>query len=289
MQKGKIMALKLKKILFPTDFSKNAQRALPLAAKIASLTGSELILFHTVYGTLDRPDFVHDREKAINDASQQFEKLITDLRKDSQYKKLEISTILQSGPPTTGLLEKANKYNTDLIVMGTKGATGNRNVIFGSVASAIIVKSEIPVLAVPPSSSLDDLKHITFTTDYHEGDLQALHQTIELADLFKSSIDIIHVAERKSLSTEIKFRGFRELVREKSGYENISFDIKYEYDFFPAMADYCIDNPYSLLVMVKHKKTFWEKLVEKNHSKEMACYTKVPLLVLIGDKKTKNR
>jgi nucleotide-binding universal stress UspA family protein len=219
IQNGKIMAFELKKILFPTDFSKNAQRALPLAAKIASLTGSEIILYHTVYGTLDRPDFVHDREKAINDANQQIDKLITDLRKDSQYKKLEISTILQSGPPTTGLLEKANKYNTDLIVMGTKGVTRNRNVIFGSVASATIVKSEIPVLVVPPGSSLDDLKHIAFTTDYHEGDLQALQQAIELAKSLKSSIDIIHVGERQSLLTEIKFRGFRELVREKSGFK----------------------------------------------------------------------
>lgn len=277
------MVFEIQKILFPTDFSKNAQRALPLAAKIASLTGANLILYHTVHGTLDRPDFVHDRETAINEATQQFEKLIANLKRENQHKKLEISTILQSGPPTTGLLETANKHNADLIVMGTKGATGNRSVIFGSVASATIVKSEIPVLAVPPGSSVDDLKHITFTTDYHEGDFQALQQTIELAELFKSSIDVIHVAERESLLTEITFRGFRELAREKSGYENISFDIKYEYDFFPAMNEYCTDNPHSLLVMVKHKKTFWEKLVEKDHSKEMACYTKVPLLILVGD------
>lgn len=277
------MAFKLEKILFPTDFSKNAQRALPLAAKMASLTGSELILFHTIQGTLDRPDFVHDREKAINDAEQQFDTLIAELKKDDQYKDLEISTVLQSGQPITGLLDKAKKYHADLIVMGTKGATGNRNVIFGSVASITIVKSEIPVLAVPPGSSFGDLKHIIFTTDYHEGDFEALQQTIDLADLFKSSIDIIHVAERKSLLSEIKFRGFRELVKEKIGYKNISFDLKYECDFFPAMTEYFIDNSHSLLVMVRYKKTFWEKFVEKNHSKEMAFYSKVPLLVLIGD------
>ena len=134
------MAIKMNTIFFPTDFSKNAQRALPLAARIASFTGSRLVLFHTIYGTLDRPDFIQDKEKAIDEASQQFEKLITDLKKDDQYKDLEISTILQSGTPITGLLEKAVEYNADLIVMGTKGATGNRNVIFGSVASSTIIK-----------------------------------------------------------------------------------------------------------------------------------------------------
>ncbi|MGM0588070.1 MAG: universal stress protein [Bacteroidota bacterium] len=281
------MAFDFNNIFFPTDFSKNAKRALPIAAKIASLAGSRLILCHTVSGTLDRPDLAPDREKAINDARELFEQMIVELRQDDQYKDLEILVVLQSGPATTGLLEQAHKQGADLIVMGTKGATGNRKLLFGSVASSIILKSEIPVLAVPPGSSFDDFKHIAFTTDYHDGDLEALQQVIELAKLFDSSIDIIHVADQQNLLTDVEFRGFKDLVRDKTGYDKISFDIIYEYDFYPAMSEYCMDHPHSLLVMVRYKKTYWEKLVKKDHSKEMACYTKVPLLVLVGGKKTK--
>jgi len=271
-------------IFFPTDFSKNAQRALPFAAKIASRTGSKLTLFHASQSALDfAPDFEQQKEKAISEAGQQFDALVAELKKNDDFKDLEISTVLQSGHPTVGLLAKAREYGADMIVMGTKGATGNRNVVFGSVAASIINKSDIPVLAVPPGSSPEDLKHITFTTDYHEGDLQALQQTADFAELFKSSVDVIHVAEQRGLMTEIKFRGFRELVKDHADYGNMNFELKYDYDFFPVMADYFVDNPNSLLVMVRYKKTFWEKLVNRNHSKEMAFYTKVPLLVLIGD------
>jgi nucleotide-binding universal stress UspA family protein len=277
------MAFDFRNIFFPTDFSKNAERALPIAAKLAFLTGSRLILYHSIPGTLDRPDLASDREKAINDARLKFEKMIVDLKKDDQYKDLEILTVLQSGPSTTGVLEQAREHNSDLIVMGTKGATGNRKILFGSVASNTILKSEIPVLVVPPGSSFDDLKQIAFTTDYHDGDFQALLQVIELAKLFDSTIDIIHVADQQNLLTEVEFRGFKDLVKEKAGYDKITFDIKYDYDFYPAMSEYCIDHPHSLLVMVRYKKSYWEKLVKKDHSKEMACYTKVPLLVLIGD------
>ncbi|MCW9705210.1 universal stress protein [Fodinibius salsisoli] len=278
------MAFDLKNILFPTDFSKNAQRALPIAAKIASITGSKLTLFHASQSALDfAPDFEKQKKKAIREASQQFDELIADLKKDDQYKYLEVSTVLQSGHPTVGLLAKARECNADLIVMGTKGATGNRSLLFGSVAGSIINRSDIPVLAVPPGGSPDDLKHIVFTTDYHEGDFQALLQTTEFAKLFRATVDVIHVAEQRSLSTEIKFRGFKDLVKDHAEYENINFELNYDYDFYPVMADYLVDNPNSLLVMVRYKKTFWEKLVENNHSKEMAFYTKVPLLVLIGD------
>lgn len=277
------MATEFNNIFFPTDFSKNAEKALPFAAEIASRTDSKLILFHASQSAMDfAPNFEQAKEEAIKKAGKEFDKLIANLNKDDRYSNLEIATILQSGHPTVGLLEKVSENDSGLIVMGTKGATGERNVIFGSVASSIINKSETPVLAIPEGSKVEDFKHITFTTDYHEGDLGALKQTVALAKLFNSDINVMHVAEKRSLLSDIKFRGFRELVKEQTEYENIAFKIKYDYDFFPVMADYLIDNPNSLLVMVRHKKTFWEKLLERDHSKEMAFYSRVPLLVLMG-------
>lgn len=80
---------------------------------------------------------------------------------------------------------------------------------------------------------------------------------------------------------EIKFKGFRKLAREYFGDGKISFELKYEHQFFPAMADYCIDNPHSLLLIVRHNENFWEKLVKRDHSKEMTCYPKIPLPVLV--------
>lgn len=277
------MATKIDNIFFPTDFSNNAKGALLFAAEIAARKDSTLILFHASQGAMDfAPNFEKAKEKEIKEASQQFDELINELKKDDKYTDLNVRTILQSGHPAVGLLEQSVKNNSDMIVMGTKGATGDRNVVFGSVTSSIINKSDIPVLAVPSGSNLEDLNQIIFTTDYHEGDMNALKQTISFAELFGSDIHVIHVAERRSLLSEIKFRGFRELVKDQVEYENIAFEIKYDYDFFPVMADYLIDNPNSLVVMVRYKKTFWEKMVERNHSKEMAFYSRVPLLVLMG-------
>lgn len=278
------MSTSFNNIFFPTDFSKNAQRALPFAAEIASRTGSKLTLFHASQAAMDfSPGFEQAKEKAIKDAEQQFDKLINELKEEEKYSDLNIATILQSGHPTVGLLDQATSQNAGLIVMGTKGATGDRNIIFGSVASGVINKSNIPVLAVPEGSTLDDFNSFIFTTDYHEKDLDALKQTVDYAELFDSNINVMHVAEKRNLLSDIKFRGFRELAKDNIDYQNIEFNIKYDYDFFPVMADYLIDNPNSIMVMVRNKKTFWEKLVERDHSKEMAFYSKVPLLVLIGE------
>lgn len=282
------MAFSINHIFFPTDFSKNAERALPFAAEIARKTGAKLTLFHASQDTIDMaPNFEAARDKVIQDANVHFDQLLEILDEKESYKNLNISTILQSGQPVTNLLSLVNEQKPDLIVMGTKGVTGDRNAIFGSVTTSVIQKSEVPVLAVPNGSRFDDFANIIFSTDYKDGDLSALKQTADFAKLFNSTVDVVHVDDQKGLETEIKFRGFRELVKTQVDYSKINFHLKYEYDFFPGMADYIIDHTTSLLVMVRYKKTFWEKLAERNHSKEMAFYSNVPLLMLLGKESPK--
>jgi nucleotide-binding universal stress UspA family protein len=278
------MALSINNIFFPTDFSKNAERALPFAAEIARKSGAKLTLFHASQDTMDMaPNFEETQKETIREANTQFDNLLTTLEESDVYDDLDISTILQSGEPVTNLLSQIEEHNADLIVMGTKGATGDRNALFGSVTTSIIKKSGVPVLAVPNGSNFDKFKNIIFTTDYKDGDIAALGQTVDFAKLFNSNVDVVHVADQKGFETEIKFLGFRELVKANIDYEKLNFHLKYEYDFFPGMADYIIDEPTSLLVMVRYKKTFWEKLTERNHSKEMAFYSNVPLLMLVGE------
>lgn len=274
---------KFKNIFFPTDFSKNAERALPFAAEIAHRTGSKLILFHASQEAIDMtPGFQESREKTIVNTDEEFNKLIDGLRKKEHLKDLNIATVLQSGHPTASLMDQVAEHKSGLIVMGTKGARGSRNVLFGSVTSGVIQKSDTPVLAVPAGSDPDSLKNIIFTTDYHDGDLEALQQLSDLATLFDSTITVTHVAEQRNLKSEIEFRGFRELVKQQIDYDKMDFLIEYDSDFFNYMSEYFIDNPGSLLVMVRHRKTFWESLLQRDHSSEMAFYSEVPLLVLIG-------
>lgn len=284
------MAYSINHIFFPTDFSKNADRALPFAAEIASRTGARLTLFHASQDTMDiAPGFEESRDRKIQDTSERFEELKTRLQKNDKYKNIDVSTVLQSGQTSTSLINQVSEQKPDLIVMGTKGTTGDRNAIFGSVTTSVITKSEIPILAVPNGSSLDQFKKITFATDYKEGDWGALQQTIEFAKLFNAEINVLHVTENRNFESELKFRGFRDLVRTQSDFEKIEFHMINENDYFTGAADYLIDNPCSLLVMVRYKKSFWEKMADRDHNKEMAFYTKIPLLILMGDKYIETR
>lgn len=277
------MAFPINHILFPTDFSKNAEHALQFAAEIASKTNARLTLFHASQVKMDlAPNFEKKKEHLVEEGDREFEKLVATLKKD-HYDQLPISTLIKDGQAVSAILNQVEEQQVDLIVMGTKGVTTNRNTIFGSVTSRVIQKSPVPVLTIPADGELDNFNNFIFTTAFKEGDPAALEQTILLAKHFGSAVEIFHVSDQKNIDSQIRFRGFRELIKERVNYNRLGFHHRYDLDLFPAVGEFIDEYPKSLLVMIRYKKTFWEKLTKRNHSKELAFYSQVPLLVLPGD------
>lgn len=273
-------------IFFPTDFSDNANQALPFAAELALKADARLIFLYCVEEPFDFAPMVADKkEKIVEKVSELFEEMVVDLKRKKRFKDLEIETKLLSGHPIVNILDEAKNNEAGLVVMGTKGATGSRKLLFGSFTTETILHSNIPVLAVPEGSEFNKFKQIVFTTDFHEDDLDTLNEVVSLAKLFNSKLKVIHIAREHSLDTDIKFRGFKDLVTETHPEVKFQFELKYENDFFTGIADYIDEHPTDLLVMVRYKKTFWESLVSRSFSKEMGFYTGVPLLVLMGNSK----
>lgn len=274
------MSFSINHIFFPTDFSNNAKRALPFAAEIALKADAKLTLFHASQIKMDlAPNFEKAKEQFDEESSKQFDKLISSLN-DGRYSSLSISSVTKDGQAVPAILNQVTEQEADLIVMGTKGATADRNTIFGSVTSRVIQKSPVPVLTIPGDSRLDNFNNIIFTTDFKKGDPKALEETISFAQLFDATVDLLHVSDQKNIEREIRFRGFRELIQEQVSYDLLDFHHQYDLDLFPAVGEFIDEHPNSVLVMVRYKKKFWDKLAKRNHSKEMAFYSKVPLLVL---------
>ena len=283
------MSFEITHILFPTDFSPNAERALSFAAEIAVQTDASLSLLHAVEHTIPiARQSNRNTEQRIKNANKKFDEIIDRLQEEERFQNLSITTILEAGQPVASLLNQAKEHDAGLIVMGTRGATDDRNVLFGSVTTSLIKKAETPILTVPHGSTFNEFKRIIFATDYKEGDWQALNNTIQFAKLFDSTIDILHIEQHENLNAEIRFRGFRDLVTSKTNYSKVNFHLIHENDFFPGAADYLIDHPASLMVMIRYKKTFWEKFLERDHTREMAFYSKIPLLILSGTLKYDN-
>jgi nucleotide-binding universal stress UspA family protein len=127
-------------ILHPTDFAPHSAHAYRVARALARDYGARLVVVHVV----PTPPFTTAREadKDLREANGRQRELRTRLRG------LSHSYRLRQGRPSTGILEAARGSGCDLIVMGSRGRTGLRRALLGSVAEAVLRRANCPVLIV---------------------------------------------------------------------------------------------------------------------------------------------
>lgn len=246
-------------ILHPTDFSETARNAFIYARELALKKNALLLVMHS-----SKLPYNYGLKRMMDD-------LIIKNRSEN----LNIETIIELGNTVSGILG----ISADLIVMGSKGKSNLQAILFGSVSSEVMLESDIPVLVIPPDREYSDFRHITFATDYRDGDLEALEHIINFAELFNSKITIVHIATETDLKSEIKFKGFKDLVSEKVDCSGIEFRLLTEQNFAIGIASFLKEKETDLLVMTRYQKTFFQSFMQSNHLKQ-AGYTEVPILVL---------
>ncbi len=271
----------MKTILVPTDFSKNAINALYYAIAIAKRENAKIILLHAFHVTYMAPEIpVEFLDKEIALAQQKANKLMNELFVKLEAEHLKSELIVKQDNAEELILEVAEKRNPDFIVMGTKGASGIKEAIMGSITASVIERARCPVIAVPENSALSPIKHITYATDYLISDIDALKKLVKIAELFKADITLLHIADKHfTYETEDDYMNkFKGKVIGKIRYEKIVFKIIYGQDLLDGLENYVKKESPDLLAMSTHYRSIYDKLFGTSFTKKMAYHTNVPLL-----------
>lgn len=138
-----------KKILVPLDRSTGAEAALPVAADLAKADGGVIRLLHV--GPIPAAVVVEGRVIAY--ADQESDRLqqavLWYLREAARHLDgLPLEYAVRFGEPAEEILEEARESGADLIAMATHGRSGVARLMLGSVAEAVLRRSEVPVVLV---------------------------------------------------------------------------------------------------------------------------------------------
>jgi nucleotide-binding universal stress UspA family protein len=278
------MISNVKRILVPTDFSDCSKKAALAAGSVAGKFNASITLLNVI----DPPfNFPGNMEGVLDylkeNAEQHLERLISDLMATNPDGKLRVKHQIRIGKPVSQILEAITDLGIDLVVTGSGSDVPARKVIFGSVSTDIILHSTVPVISIPEESAEVSFDNILFATNFRSNDLENLKDLVTLADSYSAAIDIIHVSAEDNLETEVKFRGFKDLIKEENLYESIKFHHVVHENPFKAISDYVEKNNISFLVLNRYKKSVVGMLLDKNYTKQLSVYSKVPLLVLTGN------
>lgn len=141
--------MKIKSILYPTDFSEGAEPALDYAISLAKDYKARLCLLHVIQELAVAPSWyegvfpIENLYLGIEEgADQEMDRIIGKSGVD------KVDKIVSRGHPATEILRIAGEKGVDLIVIGTHGRTGVDHILFGSTAEKVVRQASCPVLTV---------------------------------------------------------------------------------------------------------------------------------------------
>ena len=273
-------------ILIPTDFSENSWNAIAYAVALYKEVPCNFYLLHV--GNL--------RDSNIISNTFSFPK---EMESPNIKKKLDTLFDRIQDLPITGehhfiaLQEYGNFINVirrtviakkiDLIVMGTRGATGATASIIGSNTGDVITKVACNVLVVPEKASLGPPKKIAFPTDYNIFySFKILNVLTALLNLSKAELDVLHVSRGKGRLTRPQEKNKRYLEDYLSEILNSTHNHHRVTDknIKLAIQSFVAEKKVDMLVMVAKNLNFFQQLLFDTTIEKLSFHTHIPLLVL---------
>ena len=187
----------IKKILWATDFSDEAQEALVYANLFAQAFNAKITALHVVpdfspalldTAAVVKGELVKRVEFIKNESAERLEKI-------KKSKDIPFRILIKEGTTSKKIIEAAEEEKSDLIVMGKKGLSALEKLFIGSVAIQVLHNSPVPLLLTKKSKRKIDIKKILVPTDFSAQEELERDLAWKLAKGFDSDLTFLHVLE----------------------------------------------------------------------------------------------
>ncbi|MGB5554679.1 MAG: universal stress protein [Flavobacteriaceae bacterium] len=276
----------MKTILIPTDFSENAWNAIEYALQFLKNEECKFYFLHTYTPAFYRMDYMlgGPAMSAIPDVGIDIslaglEKTLADVKGQFPNPKHSYETVSAFNSLTDEINELSETKGIDLIVMGTKGATGAEQLFLGTSTVFAIRKAIKPLFAIPDTCTYKPIKKILFPTDfwprYREDELKTI---LDIARMHKSEIILLHVKDEYDLTTgQVDNQKVIEKLLINIPYKEIEIKGKLMPE---AILEYISENQIDLLTMMNRKHSFFERILIKQNVDQIGFHVKIPFLVV---------
>ncbi|MEZ4811623.1 MAG: universal stress protein [Allomuricauda sp.] len=278
-----------KRVLLPTDYSKNALNAIRYALELYKNVQCDFYLlnaFHVSGYTLDSMMVPEPGERFYEMAKKESEEGMARLVEMLKLQPENLNHRFHTICTFNSLVEAVNNViaikDIDIIVMGTKGITESKARIFGTNTVAVMERiKECPVIAVPSDYTFKPPKAIAFPTDYKtDFKKKEMQYLVEIAKLHNAKINVVHIDKDK----DGKLNHTEE--RNKQLLQDILDGTDYEMHFLSAIKIskginlFVESTDCDMIAFLNRKHLFFGSILSNPLVKEIGYDPKVPILEL---------
>lgn len=273
-------------ILLPTDFSENSMNAIKYALEFFKYQRTTFYFMHAYQNEFYDHDDLTSREvfndvldNIRNESHSNLQNLINEVKNISPNPRFIYHTISAYNT----LVEEANLIadgkNIDLIVMGTKGKSDERHIVFGSRTFQVLKYVKCPVLAIPSNYTNTQPKRILFPTDYmvpyKRRELKLLSI---LAKSYRSSINVLYVST--SLRLSIRQEDNKSFIEDALSENDVNFYHEDSKNIADTIKSLIKEKEIDMITMVNTQHSFLEDMLFPSNIDKVGLGLKIPLLAM---------
>ncbi|MBO3115965.1 universal stress protein [Winogradskyella sp. DF17] len=277
----------MKSVLLPTDFSENSWNAIEYALEYLKDKPCVFYLLHVntlSHSILNDPTY-RDSTNVIEEvytkpSKVQLLKLMKRISKVSNNKAHRFYSIVDNGFFIDVIRNQIIDKQIDLIVMGTKGASGLKKIIIGSNAGDVIVKVKCTTLIVPENAKYQTIEEIAFPTDFSSfNNFKTLNPLMDVIEEYGAKLSFLHV-NKKNTELNIEQHRNKELLED--------FFNGFDYDFYflsnkrleDAVQCFTESRAVDMIAMVAKNLNYFQQLLFNTRVENISYHTEIPFLVL---------
>jgi nucleotide-binding universal stress UspA family protein len=278
----------MKKILVPTDFSNNSRHALGVAAFIALKTGAKIDIMHSntimayapplpEYAIFDQPDMTQYYETAADELYEMKREIV----ENPAFNSLHIETRIEEGFLYTTLKRVVEEDKIDLIIMGTKGATGATEFFVGSNTEKVIRTAECPVLAVPEGSGDFDIRTIVFATTLRPDQAAAFEYLAEWQKIFSFHVKVIYLNNPAGFDNNAQIEKSVDTFAAKAWLKNVStFVSGNTFNEEASILQFAGEQKADIVAMATHQRKGLSHLLFGSLTEDTVNHSTIPVLCI---------
>ncbi len=262
----------MNKILVPVDFSATSLNALYYAINLFGDTPHEITVLHVFISNPTMMALKNIDQMIYEDSQHSLDKLMKKVQKVHSKANLTPKILKDHAVLAISSLGDTGEY--DFIVMGTKGASGLKEVFMGSVAGGVISKTLAPVIVVPDKHSFEPLDEIVIAlSESPEYGSKVEDPLRKIANIHHSKIKALHIDDKKP----------HEMEKAVADIADLHPKVDYAFgtgDTHEDLNNYIVENNSKMLCLIRGKKDFFSRLFKESVTLKETFDSPVPLLIL---------
>lgn len=278
----------MKRILVPTDFSTCANNAVDTAIRFAKRAGSELHFLHFTSIPSDWVSLNVDNNKLYPDVTRMVKQRQDELNllvRKCEKEGIRASSYIGFNESYQNIIDHIDTYRIDLVIMGSHGAAGFKELFIGSNAQKVVRLSTVPVLVVKENDKDLNPGRMVVVSDFpgalHPEDADPDKNFMKLIDFgskLKLKIDLLFVNTPGDFVPDRAMLGRMKQYAQMAGSKVENSTIINAYTLEEGISDYIMEHPDALVSMITHGQTGISGLFNKSRVEELVNHSKTSLL-----------